>query len=230
VKLFQHLISLREPGQQALEHTFVVIGELRLDYEQRQKRRARFVISSGAAAGETIGLDLPRGHSLGDGDLLLDETKTQAVRVACATEQLLQLEGQSATHTARLAYHLGNRHVPLEILQQNSQTLLRIQLDHVLEQMAMGLGAKVWVVNAPFNPESGAYHSHAHTDSSAGNNSSAGVHPAANAHHALASATSSLASLHDAQHGGSQAGAQFDRRHNPIIHDFLDPASPPVKR
>jgi urease accessory protein len=96
---------------------------------------------------------------LKDGDgLRLDDGRF--IRVVAAREPILEITG-NAHLLSRLAWHLGNRHVPAEILPK----AIRIAPDHVLEDMLKKLGAKVAHIEAPFNPEAGAYaseHSHDH--------------------------------------------------------------------
>lgn len=110
-------------------------------------------------------LDLPEAVRLKDGDgLQLDDGRT--VAVFAAQEPVAEITARDAHHLARLAWHLGNRHVPAELLADR----IRIARDPVLEEMARGLGAAVAVVEAAFEPEGGAYeaaeahghHDHAH--------------------------------------------------------------------
>ncbi len=134
-----------------------------LTFEQRQKTRARLQLAQGLITGlPDIGIDLPRGTVLRHGDLLSDE-QANVVSVEAAVEQLLEVSvspnepTKIALELARIAYHLGNRHVAVQIL----PGALRLELDHVLESMVIGLGATTRVVNAAFNPETGAYGGHA---------------------------------------------------------------------
>jgi urease accessory protein len=118
---------------------------LKLPFDQRQKSRLRATLESG----EEVGLILPRGTIMRGGDVV----KTQDgrdVQVVAAPEKLLHIEAASL---ARVAYHLGNRHVPLQV----GDGFLRISEDHVLEEMLHKLGARVSRVEAPFEPEAGAY-------------------------------------------------------------------------
>ena len=134
--------------------------ELRLDlpFERRQRTRLRTKLASG----EEVALMMPRGEVLRGGDVLAT-ADDRLVLVVAAAEQLLHIECDDPRELARVAYHLGNRHVPVEV----GNGCLRIAADHVLEAMARGLGARVGAVNAAFEPESGAYHSHSdsHGDS-----------------------------------------------------------------
>ena len=120
-----------------------------LPFEQRQKSRLR----AQADNGEEVALILPRGRVLRGGDRVA-ATDGREVEIVAAAEKLLHIE---SAELARVAYHLGNRHVPLQV----GPGFLRIAEDHVLEEMARKLGARVSHVEAPFEPEAGAYgHQH----------------------------------------------------------------------
>jgi urease accessory protein len=125
-------------------------GRLSLPFEYRQRSRQRATLDSG----EEIGLILPRGVVLRGGDRVL-ASDGRVFEVAAAPEKLAHIEAPSL---ARIAYHLGNRHVPVQV----GEGFLRILRDHVLEDMVRHLGARVEHVEAPFEPEAGAYHSHPH--------------------------------------------------------------------
>ncbi|HUJ86786.1 MAG TPA: urease accessory protein UreE [Burkholderiales bacterium] len=120
-------------------------GQLRLPFELRQKSRLRTRLVSG----EEVALLLPRGGILRGGDLV-GASDGRVIEVLAEPEQLLHIE---SAELAKLAYHLGNRHVPVQV----GKGFLRIAADHVLEQMAHKLGARVSRVEAPFEPEAGAY-------------------------------------------------------------------------
>ena len=129
-------------------------GELVLPFELRQKTRLRTTLASG----EEVGLFLERGELLRGGDCLRGEDG-RVIRVVASEEQVLDIWCDGAKALARVAYHLGNRHVPLQV----GDGWLRIAADHVLRQMVEGLGARVVAREAPFEPEAGAYaaaHSH----------------------------------------------------------------------
>jgi urease accessory protein len=133
------------------------VGAVTLAYHDRHRRRVRMCDDDGA---EFL-LDLPRAAVLGDGDGLALEGGGY-LRVRAAIEAVADLAADSPEHLAKLAWHIGNRHVPAQVL---SDGALRILDDHVLVDMARGLGAKVVRRRAPFAPESGAYaggHDHAH--------------------------------------------------------------------
>jgi urease accessory protein len=124
-----------------------------LPFELRQKSRLRARLASGVE----VGLFLERGIVLRGGDLLLAEDGT-IVEVVAALETVSTVKDSDATRLARAGYHLGNRHVPVEI----GAGWLRYGHDHVLDDMVRGLGLAVVVEQAPFEPEAGAYgHSHA---------------------------------------------------------------------
>ena len=119
--------------------------KLILPFEQRQKSRLRARLENG----DEVALMLPRGRVLRGGDRV-QATDGREVEIVAAPEKLLHIE---SAELARVAYHLGNRHVPLEL----GQGFVRIAEDHVLEEMVRKLGARVSRVEAPFEPEAGAY-------------------------------------------------------------------------
>lgn len=125
---------------------------LTLPFEQRQKRRFSAITDNG----KQVGLFLPRGSYLRSGTVL---TNTQAFRVLinAASESLSVVRTDAPLLFARACYHLGNRHISLQILPNE----LRYLHDHVLDHMVEGLGLKVSIENLPFEPEAGAYH-HSH--------------------------------------------------------------------
>jgi urease accessory protein len=133
-----------------LAHDFVV-----LDAQDRHRRRVVFVGEPGA----TYLLDLPRPAPLRDGDGLLLEDGT-FVLVTGKAEPLVEISALNTHEMTRIAWHLGNRHTEVQIAGDR----LRIRRDHVLEEMLCGLGATLSYLDAPFDPESGAYghHEHAH--------------------------------------------------------------------
>jgi urease accessory protein len=122
-----------------------VKGRLELPFDSRQKSRLRAKLSSG----EEVALMLPRGEILRGGDLVT-ASDGRVIEIVAVAEKLLHVESSSL---ARAAYHLGNRHVPVQV----EETFLRIAEDHVLEEMLRKLGAKVSHVEAAFEPEAGAY-------------------------------------------------------------------------
>ena len=114
----------------------------------------------GLRAGEAA-IRLPRGEVLRGGDRLCSP-EGLIVEVCAADETLSHVSSADPFALARAAYHLGNRHVPVQV----GQGWLRYQHDHVLDHMVQGLGLEVSCLSAPFEPESGAYaghhHGHAH--------------------------------------------------------------------
>lgn len=136
-----------------------VKARLTLPFELRQKSRLRAKLDD---SGEDVGLMLPRGEVLRGGDLVV-ASDGRIIEVKAQPEQVLHVTCSSAEDLARAAYHLGNRHVPVEV----GEGYLRITADHVLEGMLNKLGATVESRDAPFEPESGAYGGggmHAHAD------------------------------------------------------------------
>lgn len=132
------------------------------DYEGRHRRRVMLVL----ATGEKALLDLEHARLLHDGDgLKLDDGRI--VLVKAEPEELMEVTGHDALHLLRLAWHLGNRHLPAAI----DTTRILIRRDHVIANMVQGLGGHVRMVDAPFEPETGAYasrpadhtHDHGHT-------------------------------------------------------------------
>ncbi len=127
-----------------------------LDADQRYRRR---IVMTGERGGKFL-LDLPEATALRDGDgLLLDDGAI--VAVVARPEPLIEIAvAGTADQTAimaRLAWHLGNRHAEVEIVGDK----LRMRRDHVLEEMLIGLGAVLTPIEAPFEPERGAYrHGH----------------------------------------------------------------------
>lgn len=139
-------------------------GTVTLSFADRFRRRVRLTDDTG----EPFMLDLPHATRFEDGDGLgLAEGGVLLVRAAI--EDVLEVEGFDAQHAARLAWHIGNRHTPVEVLEDGR---LRIQYDHVLAHMLEGLGGMVTRASQPFAPEAGAYdgletgdgaHDHAHS-------------------------------------------------------------------
>jgi urease accessory protein len=119
-----------------------------LDFDERYRRR--FVMTG--VGGLEFLLDLPEAAMLRGGDgLTLEDGRI--VEVVAAPEPLAEIRAADAQALTRVAWHLGNRHLPTELLPK----ALRIRRDPVIEAMAEGLGARVIPLEAPFNPEGGAY-------------------------------------------------------------------------
>lgn len=125
-----------------------------LDYDDRHRRR----IAMKGVRGLEFLLDLPEAFMLRSGDALALEDG-RLVEVLAAPEALVEIRARDPRLFARLAWHLGNRHLPTQILPNK----LRIRRDHVIEDMVRGLGAHVVEIEAPFDPEGGAYAEHVQT-------------------------------------------------------------------
>ena len=126
---------------------------LTLPYEVRCKSRAKVRLD----AGEEVGVMLAWGESLRDGDVLAS-AGGRLVRIVAAPEPVMLVKCSHPRELARVAYHLGNRHVAVEV----GERLLKLAPDHVLRAMIEGLGAEVDLATAPFEPEAGAYAAHGH--------------------------------------------------------------------
>jgi len=137
-------------------NTTDAIDRVVLDADQRHRRR---IVLTGERGTQFL-LDLPHATALRDGDgLVLDDGTI--VRVSGKSELLVEITATSAAELARLAWHIGNRHTEMQIVGDK----LRIRRDHVLEDMLRGLGAHLTPVEAPFDPEGGAYaRDHEHED------------------------------------------------------------------
>ena len=119
-----------------------------LEFDERHRRR---VAMSGVRGLEFL-LDLPEAVTLRSGDgLQLDDGRI--VEVVAAPEALAEIRAADAAALTRLAWHLGNRHLPTELLRGR----LRVRRDSVIEEMVKGLGGLVTPIEGPFNPEGGAY-------------------------------------------------------------------------
>lgn len=124
------------------------IDEISLDYDRRHRRRLRFTASSGTE----ILLDLAEAIHIRDGDaMVLEDGGFLAVHAAL--ENLLEVTANDADTLARLAWHLGNRHLAVQFLPGR----IRLLDDHVIAAMIPALGGAVTRLKAPFDPESGAY-------------------------------------------------------------------------
>src|ERR1700752_95960 len=133
-----------------------------LDFDDRHRRRMTMT----GTRGLKFLLDLENAVALRGGDALVREDG-RLIEVVAAPEPLAEIRGADPQHLVRIAWHLGNRHLPTQIAGKG----LRIRRDHVIEAMVKGLGAWVIEVEAPFDPEGGAYaaaptahdHDHGHT-------------------------------------------------------------------
>lgn len=126
--------------------------QVSLTYDERHRRRIRMTSDSG----REFLLDLPKAIALADGDALeLDDGTSITVRAV--PEPVADIRAETANDLVCIAWHLGNRHWPTQVLEDG----LRIRADHVLVEMIKGLGGEVTLHDAPFQPEGGAYgHEH----------------------------------------------------------------------
>ena len=129
-----------------------------LDFDDRHRRR---MAMTGTRGLEFL-LDLEQAIALRGGDaLVLDDGRL--VEVVAAPEPLIEIKGRDPQHVVRLAWHLGNRHLPTQI----TPKALRIRRDHVIADMLKGLGARIVEIEAPFDPEGGAYEGDGHATAGA---------------------------------------------------------------
>jgi urease accessory protein len=133
-------------------------SKLVLPFDIRRKSRFRTTLTDGTEAA----LFLPRGSVLRNGDLLEAEDGT-LIEVESAPEHILLVTAETPYALMRAAYHLGNRHIPVEL----GENLLKLEADPVLREMLERLGVTVREETSPFHPESGAYgggHRHGHDE------------------------------------------------------------------
>ena len=133
-------------------HTTLILGK-----DQREKSRLKVTLADGREAG----LFFEKGVTFQDGDLIVSDDGEVIVEIKAATESVSTVICDDPLQLAKACYHLGNRHVPLQI----KPATLHYQHDHVLDEMVRGLGLEVICEDTPFEPESGAYsggghHSH----------------------------------------------------------------------
>lgn len=129
------------------------VGSVTLDFDARHRRRVRLTVDQS----EDVLLDLPKAVAMADGDgLRLDDGRW--LKVQAAAELIVEVGHKDPNQLMRLAWHLGNRHLPTEI----GNEVLRIRPDHVIEDMLHGFGADLVKVQAAFQPEGGAYSNHGH--------------------------------------------------------------------
>ena len=172
-----------------------------LDFDDRHRRR---MAMTGTRGLEFL-LDLENAVALRGGDALVLEDG-RLIEVVAAAEPLLEIRGADPLHLVRVAWHLGNRHLPTQIMPKG----LRIRRDHVIEAMVKGLGARIIEIEAPFDPEGGAYaSSHAHA---------AEAHAHAHAHSSHAHAEAHAHSSHDHDHGHHDHHGGHDHDHGDHHH------------
>ena len=173
-----------------------------LDFDDRHRRR---MAMTGTRGLEFL-LDLENAIALRGGDALVLEDG-RLIEVVAAAEPLLEIRGADPLHLVRVAWHLGNRHLPTQIMPKG----LRIRKDHVIEAMVKGLGARIIEIEAPFDPEGGAYaSSHAHA-------AEAHAHAHAHSSHAHAHAHSSHDHEH-ADHHHHDEHCDHDHHHHDHSH------------
>jgi len=147
--------AIAHPGQGPF------LDRVTLDYDDRHRRRIMLT----GEGGNDILLDLADVPDLQEGDGIV-LTDGRQVLVRAAPEPLMEIHADDQVHLARIAWHIGNRHLAAEI----GNGFLRIRADHVIGAMVEGLGGHVHLLKAPFNPEGGAYggaapkRDHAHGD------------------------------------------------------------------
>ncbi|MCA3648008.1 MAG: urease accessory protein UreE [Methylobacterium sp.] len=173
-----------------------------LDFDDRHRRR----FAMEGVGGLNFLLDLPEAVALRTGDALKLEDG-RLVEILGASEPLVEIRAESPEHLLRLAWHLGNRHLPVQVAGQK----LRIRRDHVIEAMVQGLGGQVRAVEAAFDPEGGAYaqamHTHHHGHD---HHHDHGPHHHDHHHH-----DHSHAHAHDHAHGeGCGCGHDHDHHHD----------------
>ena len=146
------VLAAAEPRDRPLVDTVI------LDYAQRGAQKLSIIGVKGGA----VEIDLPAPRRLRTDDLLLLEDGA-LVEVVAAPEPLIEARAANVSSLARLAWHLGDRHVPVQLLPNR----IRARRDGAIEALLVSLGAKVALIEAPFEPEGGAYdlsrgHGHAH--------------------------------------------------------------------
>ena len=146
-----HCASIHRPAEHWPKEK--AAGALTLDFDARHRRRIRLTTDQG----EDVLLDLPKAVAMADGDgVQLEDGRWLKIRAAA--ELIVEVRHKDSNQFTRLAWHLGNRHLPTEIRDH----VLRIRPDHVIEDMLRGFGADLVKVRAPFQPEGGAYSEHHH--------------------------------------------------------------------
>lgn len=133
------------------------IDQVLIDFDRRFRRRIRL----DTVSHRSVLLDLPQAVRLRDGDGL--QVEGGFIRVVAQPEALAEIHAHTDAELVRIAWHLGNRHLPVQLHGDR----IRIRQDHVIEAMVEGLGGHVERIEAPFDPEAGAYaggHQHHHDD------------------------------------------------------------------
>ena len=150
-----HVIKILPAGHW---NTKQEVDRVLIDYDRRFRRR---IVLNTVLDTEVL-IDLPQAVRLRDGDGLL--VSAGVVRVCAQAEALMQIHAHHQGDLIRISWHLGNRHLPVQLLGDT----IRIRADHVIGEMVEGLGGHVETIEAPFDPEAGAYaggaHQHDHGD------------------------------------------------------------------
>ena len=136
----------------------LAVDQVLIDFDRRHRRR--IVLTT--VGGDQLLLDLPQAVRLRDGDGL-ELADGRVVGVVAQPEPLLEIHAHGPAELVRIAWHLGNRHLPVQLLGDR----IRIRADHVIADMVHGLGGHAHAIDAPFDPEGGAYaggHHHHHDD------------------------------------------------------------------
>jgi urease accessory protein len=182
--------------------------EVVLTFEERQKSRYKTTTK----CGKEVGWFIPRGEVLLDGEYLQCKTG-ELIRVIAAPETVSQIQSADQLLLTRAAYHLGNRHVPLQI----GAGFLRYQHDHVLDAMVQGFGLIVTREQLPFQPENGAYHGqggHSHTIPESGAIHSHTVSPDGTVHSHSVSADGRSFSYASSNSSGSHSHSHSAHSHS----------------
>jgi urease accessory protein len=135
----------------------IEVDQVLIDYDRRFRRRILLTTVSG----REVLIDQPQAVRLREGDGLAVESGV--IRVRAKDEPCMDIHAHEDGELIRIAWHLGNRHLPVQLLGD----IIRIRADHVIADMVEGLGGHVDAVDAPFDPEAGAYaggHQHHHDD------------------------------------------------------------------
>ena len=149
------MLKVDEVVTDCIELDMSTIVEVALPFDTRKKSRFR----TETATGQIIGFFLPRGTVLRNGDICRGDGGV--VKVVAEKESVSEATSDDPLLLMRAAYHLGNRHVPLQV----TSSFLRFQEDYVLDKMLIGLGLKVRHEEEIFDPENGAYHEGGHDHS-----------------------------------------------------------------
>ena len=152
-------IRARLPHRPASDYGVPAADRLQLPFERRQKSRQRATLASG----EEVAIDLPRGQVLRGGDWVV-ASDGRAIEVVAESERVLHVTCADGEALTRAAYHLGNRHVAIQV----GPGWLRLPYDPVLERMLKGLGMTLSLREEPFEPEAGAYGAHHRHDNESG--------------------------------------------------------------